>query len=185
MRSVQELSTFCKIDNLKHKSEYEQGMNAIVEGLGANEEVLYISATKCVMFKNNFVLNCALIAVTNKQRLIVGGQQKKMFKTIYSTNSYDADKVSSASVVKVAVGATIKIETVAHDDFTCFFADIETAANVSNELTNAIEESKSTKNGVNNAVSSADELKKFKDLLDMGVITQEEFDAKKKQLLGL
>ena len=34
-------------------------------------------------------------------------------------------------------------------------------------------------------VSSADELKKFKDLLDNGIITQEEFDAKKKQLLGL
>ncbi|MCI5905492.1 MAG: SHOCT domain-containing protein [Oscillospiraceae bacterium] len=33
--------------------------------------------------------------------------------------------------------------------------------------------------------SSADELKKFKDLLDSGVITQEEFDAKKKQILGL
>lgn len=31
----------------------------------------------------------------------------------------------------------------------------------------------------------ADQLKKFKDLLDNGVITQEEFDAKKKQLLGL
>ena len=29
------------------------------------------------------------------------------------------------------------------------------------------------------------ELKKFKELLDMGIITQEEFDAKKKQLLGL
>ena len=26
---------------------------------------------------------------------------------------------------------------------------------------------------------------KFKELLDMGVITQEEFDAKKKELLGL
>ena len=35
------------------------------------------------------------------------------------------------------------------------------------------------------AVSSADELKKFKELLDGGVISQEEFDAKKKQLLGL
>lgn len=34
-------------------------------------------------------------------------------------------------------------------------------------------------------VSGADELKKFKDLLDSGVITQEEFDAKKKQILGL
>ena len=35
------------------------------------------------------------------------------------------------------------------------------------------------------ASSPADELKKFKELLDMGIITQEEFDAKKKQLLGL
>lgn len=33
--------------------------------------------------------------------------------------------------------------------------------------------------------SNADELKKFKDLLDSGIITQEEFDEKKKQLLGL
>ena len=33
--------------------------------------------------------------------------------------------------------------------------------------------------------SNADELKKFKELLDIGVITQEEFDAKKKQLLGI
>lgn len=35
------------------------------------------------------------------------------------------------------------------------------------------------------ALSSADELKKFKELLDMGAISQEDFDAKKKQLLGL
>ena len=35
------------------------------------------------------------------------------------------------------------------------------------------------------ATSNADELKKYKELLDSGVITQEEFDAKKKQLLGL
>ena len=35
------------------------------------------------------------------------------------------------------------------------------------------------------ALSPAEELKKFKELLDMGIITQEEFDAKKKQLLGL
>ena len=33
--------------------------------------------------------------------------------------------------------------------------------------------------------SNADELKKYKDLLDAGILTQEEFDAKKKQLLGL
>ena len=33
--------------------------------------------------------------------------------------------------------------------------------------------------------SAMDELKKLKELLDLGVVTQEEFDAKKKQLLGL
>lgn len=35
------------------------------------------------------------------------------------------------------------------------------------------------------AGSAADEILKFKNLLDQGVITQEEFDMKKKQLLGL
>lgn len=33
--------------------------------------------------------------------------------------------------------------------------------------------------------STTDELKKLKELLDMGAISQEEFDAKKKQLLNL
>ncbi len=33
--------------------------------------------------------------------------------------------------------------------------------------------------------SNADELKKYKELFDSGIITQEEFDAKKKQLLNL
>ncbi len=37
-----------------------------------------------------------------------------------------------------------------------------------------------------NVVSSAaDDIKKYKELLDLGIISQEEFDTKKKQLLGL
>ena len=35
------------------------------------------------------------------------------------------------------------------------------------------------------ALGTAEELKTYKELLDSGVITQEEFDSKKKQLLGL
>lgn len=34
-------------------------------------------------------------------------------------------------------------------------------------------------------LSEADEIRKYKDLLEEGIITQEEFDAKKKQILGL
>ncbi len=38
---------------------------------------------------------------------------------------------------------------------------------------------------VNQKESNADEIKKYKDLLDSGIITQEDFEAKKKQLLNL
>ncbi|MDX1959523.1 MAG: SHOCT domain-containing protein [Leptospiraceae bacterium] len=37
---------------------------------------------------------------------------------------------------------------------------------------------------LNSNLSVADELKKFKELLDAGVLTQEEFDKKKKELIG-
>ena len=59
----------------------------------------------------------------------------------------------------------------------------------SSDLTDITEEefnqSSSSNTTPQATVSAADEIKKFKELLDMGVITQEEFDAKKKQLLGL
>jgi len=41
------------------------------------------------------------------------------------------------------------------------------------------------KNNPASGLSSADEIKKFKELLDAGVITENEFNTKKKELLGL
>lgn len=53
-------------------------------------------------------------------------------------------------------------------------------------IQNKIREAKERRNTpVGNAFSPAEELQKFKGLLDAGIISQEEFDAKKKQLLGL
>lgn len=48
-----------------------------------------------------------------------------------------------------------------------------------------VEESIVVESPTEQVTSGADEILKFKQLLDMGAITQEEFDAKKKQLLGL
>ena len=59
---------------------------------------------------------------------------------------------------------------------------------VSNYVKKKVQESKTARNApvvVVSTTSAAGEIKKFKELLDMGIITQEEFDAKKKQLLGL
>ncbi|MBR5134279.1 MAG: SHOCT domain-containing protein [Clostridia bacterium] len=62
----------------------------------------------------------------------------------------------------------------------------EEAEIIANYIKKKIEDIKNAPvGGVVQQVSSADELKKFKELLDLGVITQEEFDAKKKALLGI
>ena len=60
--------------------------------------------------------------------------------------------------------------------------DIKTAMN---EFKSQPNEPENTSTIVQTALSPAEELKKYKELLDMGIITQDEFDAKKKQLLGL
>lgn len=48
-----------------------------------------------------------------------------------------------------------------------------------------VEQEKGVTKESTSGTSSADEIKKFKELLDMGAITQEEFNDKKKELLGL
>lgn len=56
---------------------------------------------------------------------------------------------------------------------------------ISNLLIQRQEVKQEQKEVINVSNSNADELKKYKELLDSGVITQEEFNAKKRQLLGL
>ena len=68
---------------------------------------------------------------------------------------------------------------------------LETAKKLMGELDMLIKKSSETGSNSNvsevqtETISAADEIRKFKGLLDDGIITQEEFDAKKKELLGL
>lgn len=61
----------------------------------------------------------------------------------------------------------------------------EMASRINEYLNQKIAECSKQSTTIVQQTSAADELKKFKELLDSGIITQEEFDAKKKQLLGL
>lgn len=84
------------------------------------------------------------------------------------------------SIAVTTSSGAIKFAMVANND------DIHTAiSKLLVERQNTSKKSSETivKQGIQQ--SSADELKKYKELLDSGVISQEEFDAKKKQLLGL
>lgn len=53
-----------------------------------------------------------------------------------------------------------------------------------NYLNRRIRETKSYNVGSQKQLSAADEIRKYKALLDDGIITEEEFELKKKQLLG-
>lgn len=68
---------------------------------------------------------------------------------------------------------------------TIAFADIDNAKKIVDEVSKLISNRNKKNASINVPQSNADELKKYKDLLDQGIISQEEFDAKKKQLLGL
>lgn len=69
------------------------------------------------------------------------------------------------------------------------FAFIENSQLVREEILNLLvlrqEEKKKESSPALMQTSNVDELKKYKELLDSGIISQEEFDQKKKQLLGL
>lgn len=56
------------------------------------------------------------------------------------------------------------------------------------QISKALEQKNKTIPNTNSKIDNSsplEEIKKLKELLDMGAITQEEFDAKKKELLGL
>ena len=59
------------------------------------------------------------------------------------------------------------------------------SASVNSDTTSGSYNSVQPKTTVNDELKSVEALKEYKSLLDMGVISQEEFDAKKKQLLGI
>ena len=61
-------------------------------------------------------------------------------------------------------------------------SNITNAENIKSVIIDKMKSEQIKSNSTN--TSSADELKKYKDLLDSGVISQEEFETKKKQILG-
>ncbi len=70
------------------------------------------------------------------------------------------------------------------DDNTVMFSNKKLNADA-REIKEYIENYKSSTSSTNNVQSATAQVKELKELLDMGAISQEEFDKKKKELLGL
>ena len=119
---------------------------------------------------------CELIVTENnvKGKALFG---KEIVLPLYKVSSYSTIKFLSIICVATASGITK-------------FALIQNYKEIGKVLTQQINERQenivqTTISNYTPQPSAMDDLKKLKDLLDAGIITQEEFDAKKKQLLGL
>ena len=101
---------------------------------------------------------------------------KEVVLPIYMISAYSTRSFMSTIAVATSSGLTK-------------FALIGNYAEIGNVLAKMINERQEntakTESKSNTDSSNMDDLLKLKNLLDQGIITQEEFDAKKKQLLGL
>lgn len=87
------------------------------------------------------------------------------------------------SVTAIGVVGWLKEITVSSPSGLIKFFYIANYNEIHKEISNLI--LRRTSNKKSSTLSEADELKKFKELLDSGAITQKEFDKKKKDLLNL
>lgn len=180
MRNANEMYQFC-LDN-----GYGQGFNTrnsikhfgiIEKNLGNDENVLfafiglhnYVSISK---HDNNFAY-----AVTNKRILL--GQKKvigEVFQSIALNKINDITFQSGVAYGVITVDAQTEVFNVA--------VIKSQANNINKKLHELLYQLKEESSAVVSSSSAADEIRKFKELLDDGIISQEEFNKKKSELLS-
>lgn len=182
MRTAEEMYQYCIDHNfgegmnkkwgIKHFSLIERALkddeSPIMCFIGLHN---YVSPTK---HDNNFAY-----AITNKRILIA--QQKLVGQTFQAVDIASLNDVTMTTGVLMGI---ITIDTI-KEKFNVA-VNKKVAESINNTIHDVLFSLKQQKRNVaqERPVSSvADELLKFKNLLDMGVITQEEFDKKKRELL--
>lgn len=140
-------------------------------GNGGNEVLVpLIFASPIIAYLVYMNWSKIAITITNKRVYGVNVFRKRVDLPMDSISAVDTG-IFSSLVVTTASGA-IK------------FVMLENRDDLHKALSNLLVE-RQGKSITIEPNSDADELKKYKTLLDNGAITQEEYDAKKKQLLGL
>lgn len=120
--------------------------------------------------------------ITNDR--IIAGQKKVIGQAVISVY---LRQINDVSYRIAALNAIIEIDTI-KEKFT-FGVDRNNAKSISEKIIHAIDDAKSQNIRQNTEMPKsqdvADQIMKYKALLDAGAISQEEYDAKKQQLLGL
>lgn len=123
-------------------------------------------------------------AITNKRFILA---QKKMIGSVFQ--SISLQNINDITMSKNFLSHTVTIDTM-KETFNVEASDAVTIQNIYNEINKAIETAKRMNtsrqavqpSGNGNVTTQLMELKK---LLDAGIINQNDFEAKKKQILGI
>lgn len=130
---------------------------------------------------------CSLIMATRSTCAICTNKEVIYFESggfFPKTNKYPLSSITAATIENPRLGNDYVALTIGGGEKKVL--EIVTGKQDAFAFGDLINSLINQKSSINSApISAADELKKFKELFDMGVITQEEFNAKKKQLLGI
>lgn len=126
-----------------------------------------------------FILFLVFAELMSKYRITVTN------KRVIGNSPFGKQLVLPLDVISAAAKGPFSSVTVATSAGRIAFAGIVNAENVFAEINKLLIERQNVRTIPTIAQSSADELEKFKALFDKGMISQQEFESKKRQLLGL
>lgn len=154
------------------------------KNLWDTEQVLYVSPTNAIVYTINTRKKEKLpgVFILTDRRVLF------FFKAGFSEASiiFNLSEVNSINCSGNGLsGGHIEIHTVTKTLDILVTYKKEIMREIQNTINNAISKCQGQVQSNTNVLEAPDEIRKYKQLLDDGIITQEEFEAKKKQLLGL
>lgn len=181
-RTAQELCNYSETHGLNggiSKSWNLKHFGLIADSLAKDEYVL----TAFVGFHNYKSMSkhdgCFAYAITNKRFIMA---QKKMIGSTFQTVSLK--NINDITMDKGILAHKITIDTI-KETFNVETSDPKTAQNIHTAIQNALAHTKRNQSSNPGVLTASAQLIELKKLLDAGIITQRDFDLKKKQLLGI
>jgi hypothetical protein len=167
----------------KEVNKTKEAIEAIAETLDPDESI-YHSMTAQMVRSPNISMNWTFIIVTNKRIYFAGNESMSVFRTIV-TGTIELDKIQSIS--SKTNGGTYSMVVATADTKTEFdFIGNTTAIGRSliNGFGKAVRKAKEQKADLAQRGSISDEILKFKNLLDIGAITELEYEEIKQKLIA-
>lgn len=184
MRTIQDIQNTL-LGGKPLAKQYAKVASQVILNLMPDEDMEYIVFGYQAYQNERSLGHDSIFAMTNK-RVLLGAREPDIFSK-FPVITFNYDQIQNVYAGKRGpLSGRINIDTNVHQ--LAFEVISNYQAQIAQEINRRFTEKKSAMNEMTREpqiTSAADEILKFKQLLDAGIITSEEFEAKKKQLLGL